>query len=400
LSQQKEGAVVGGLNRNLLLLFAASLAAVVSLQLVQPLFPLFLDSLGASEMEISFVISLSSLASMALMIPVGFLMERVGKKRMLLIGLVIWAVTPVFMGSAGDWRVAAPLYMVYNLAEVFVGPARMAIIAGYAPQGSQATTFSLMSMDWPLGGIVSPPLSGFLAERSGWRLPFLVAAAVMALASVPVLMLGGGEGGGAEEKVRASDVFRREYLSTVSLFFVFSLAFSAGQSVVGTMLPIFLKNQVGLPPSSIGLFFTGSSVLSLLGLVPGGWLADRYGRKRVIVAFLLPIPLIFSAWGVVGDWGALLVLYSLFAGCLSMMGSASFALVSDSFPQELRGAAFSVRMTGFRMGAVVGPLLGGYLYGAVGPVSPFTAAGLLFLVGVPVVYLIKERPMRPLDDGV
>jgi DHA1 family multidrug resistance protein-like MFS transporter len=384
-----------GLNRNLLLLFAASLAAVVSIQLVQPLFPLFLDSCGASEMEISLVISLSSLSTMALMIPVGFLMERVGKKRMLLIGLVIWAVTPVFMGSVGDWRVVAPLYMVYNLAEVFVGPARMAMIAEYASPESQATTFSIMSMDWPLGGIVSPPLSGFLAERSGWRLPFLVAALVMALASVPVLMLGGGEGGGAEEKVRALDVFRREYLSAVSLFFVFSLAFSAGQSVVGTMLPIFLKNQVGLPPSSIGLFFTGSSVLSLLGLIPGGWLADRYGRKRVIVAFLLPIPLIFGAWATVDDWGAMLVLYSLFAGCLSMMGSASFALVSDSFPQELRGAAFSVRMTGFRMGAVVGPLLGGYLYSTVSPVSPFTAAGLLFLIGIPVVYLIKEKPIRP-----
>jgi len=68
-----------------------------------------------------------------------------------------------------------------------------------------------------------------------------------------------------------------------------------GLDVIGTMLPIFLKNQMDLPFSSIGLFFSGSSVLSLLSTVPGGWLADRYGRKRVIVAFLLPIPLIFGA---------------------------------------------------------------------------------------------------------
>ena len=384
------------LDRNLWLLFAVGIVGVVSLQLILPLFPLFLDSHGASEMEISFVISLSSLATTALMIPVGFLMERVGKKRMLLIGLLIWTATPVFIGSARNWRIAAPLYMVYNLADAFVGPARMTMIAEYATPESQATVFGIMSMDWAVGGIVSPPLSGFLAERSGWHLPFKVAAIVMALALVPVLMLEDKKAGGTqEERVSALDIFRREYLATISLFFMFSCALSTGLSVVGTMLPIFLKNQMGLPLSSIGLFFTGSSVLNLLGQVPGGWLADRYGRKRVILAFLLPIPFIFGAWAMVSDWVAMLVLYSLFAGCRSMMGSASLALLSDSFPSELKGAAFSVRMTGFRMGSIVGPLLGGYLYSSLSPKSPFIAAALLFFMGIPLVYLIEEKPKQP-----
>ena len=380
------------LDRNLWLLFAVGIVGVVSIQLILPLFPLFLDSHGASEMEISFVISLSSLATTALMIPVGFLMERVGKKRMLLIGLLIWTATPVFIGSARNWRIVAPLYMFYNIAEVFVGPARMTMIAEYATPESQATVFGIMSMDWSVGGIISPPLSGFLAERSGWHLPFQVAAIVMALSLVPALMLKDKkEGGTQEERVSALNIFRREYLTTISLFFIFACALSTGQSVVGTMLPIFLKNQMDLSLSSIGLFFTGSSVLSLLTQVPGGWLADRYGRKRVILAFLLPIPFIFSAWAMVSDWVAMLVLYSLFAGCLGMMGSASLALMSDSFPSELKGAAFSVRMTGFRMGSIVGPLLGGYLYSSLSPKSPFIAAALLFFIGIPLVYLIKEK---------
>ncbi len=383
------------LDRNLWLLFATGCVGVVSIQLIMPLFPLFLDSHGASEMEISSVISLSGLATTALMIPAGFLMERVGRKRMLLIGLLIWAATPVFMGSAGNWRIVAPLYVVYNIADAFVGPARMTMIAEYATPESQATVFGIMSMDWAVGGIVSPPLSGFLAERSGWHLAFQVAAIFMALALVPALMLKDEKAGGTqEERVSALNIFRREYLATISLFFVLACALSTGQGVVNTMLPIFLKNEMDLSLSSIGLFFTGSSVLSLLGQVPGGWLADRYGRKRVILAFLTPIPFIFGAWAVVSDWVAILVLYSLFAGCLSMMGSASLALLSDSFPSELKGAAFSVRMTGFRMGSIVGPLLGGYLYSSLSPKSPFTAAALLFFAGIPLVYLIKENPRQ------
>jgi len=177
------------LRRNLWLLFAAGCIGVVSIQLVMPLFPLFLESYGASEMEISFVISLSSLATTALMIPISFLMERVGRNWMLLMGFFIWAATPVFMRSAGSWSAVAPLYMVYNIADAFVGPARMTMIAEYSTPGSQATVFGFMSMDWALGRIVSPPLSGFLADRSGWRLSFQVAVIAMALAVMPVLML-------------------------------------------------------------------------------------------------------------------------------------------------------------------------------------------------------------------
>jgi DHA1 family multidrug resistance protein-like MFS transporter len=383
------------LDRNLWLLFAVGLAGVVSIQLIKPLFPLFLDSHGASEMDISFVISLSNLASTALMIPIGFLLERVGKKRMLIIGLLIWTVTPVFMGSTKNWRIVAPLYMFYNLAEAFVGPARITMIAEYSTPESQATVFGIMSMDWSVGGIISPPLSGFLAERSGWHLPFQVAAIFMALSLVPAFMLRDKKAEGTQElRVSALNIFRQEYFTTISLFFIFACALSTGQSVVGTMLPIFLKNQMELSPSSIGIFFTGSSVLSLLSQVPGGWLADRYGRKRVILAFLLPIPFIFSAWAMVNDWVVMLVLYSLFAGCLSMMGNASLALLSDSFPSKLKGAAFSVRMTGFRMGFIVGPLLGGYLYSSLSPNSPFIAAAMLFFIGIPLVYLIKEKPKQ------
>jgi len=382
------------LDRNLWLLFAVGIVGVVSLQLIMPLFPLFLDSHGASEMEISYVISLSSLATTVLMIPVGFLMERVGKKRMLLIGLLIWTATPVFIGSARTWRTAAPLYMVFNLADVFIGPTRMTMISEYATPESQATVFGIMSMDWAVGGIVSPPLSGLLAERSGWGLPFQVAAIVMALSLVPALMIKEKAGATKEERVSALKIFRREHLASISLFFLFACALSTGQSVVSMMIPIFLKNQMELPLSSIGLFFTGSSFLSLLGQVPGGWLADRYGRKRVILAFLLPIPLIFGALAMASDWVVMLVLYSLFAGCLSMMGSASLALMSDSFPSELKGPAFSVRLTGFRMGSIVGPLLGGYLYSSYSPKSPFIAAALLFLTAIPLVYLIKEKPKQ------
>ena len=67
------------LERNLILLFTMGLVAVVGLQLIQPLFPVYLKSLGTSEIEISLVISLSSIAGTALMLPSGYIIDRVGE---------------------------------------------------------------------------------------------------------------------------------------------------------------------------------------------------------------------------------------------------------------------------------------------------------------------------------
>ena len=76
-----------GLRRGLWLLFALNLAVAFSSQFIQPLFPLYLENLNASEVEIGLVISLANIASMLLMIPSGLVMNRIGKKRQLLMSV-------------------------------------------------------------------------------------------------------------------------------------------------------------------------------------------------------------------------------------------------------------------------------------------------------------------------
>jgi len=118
------------LERNLLLLFAMGLVAVVGLQLIQPLFPVYLQSLDASEIEISLVISLSSVVGTALMLPAGYIIDRVGEKKMLLLGILLWAVSTLFIALAKNWRTVAFLYVFHGIAEAFVGPARMTLVLG------------------------------------------------------------------------------------------------------------------------------------------------------------------------------------------------------------------------------------------------------------------------------
>jgi len=379
------------LEKNLLLLFTSGLVAVVGLQLIQPLFPVFLKSLDASEIEISLVISLSSVAGTALMLPAGYIMDRVGERKMFLVGLLLWAGSTLFIALAKNWRTVAFLYIFHGIADAFVGPARMTIISSTSTPATEATVFSLMSLDWSIGGTVAPPVSGYLAEKMGWQVPLLAASAAFFLSVIPALKM--DERASRKIQRESPDTPRTGIVETrlqaAFLYFMFGFLTNSAQSMVGTMLPLFLNNQLSLSTTIIGLFFTAANVLGVFIQVPGGLLADRYSKKRLITLLLLPIPLIYMLWGIVDGWYMYLLIYVLSRGLMSMMGPATLAIVSEVFPEEHKGSAFGLRMAGVRLGSAVGPLIGGYLYGALGPVTPFIGAGVVLLLSIPFIYLLK-----------
>jgi len=270
----------------------------------------------------------------------------------------------------------------------------MAMIAESATPRNRATLFGVMNLAWPISGIFAPTLSGFMIEKYSWSIPFYIAGAILVVSILPTLMLREKDSPVeevSEEKTTAS-LRDPQYFRVIALFFFFHLVMTTGQGIINTVLPLFLKNEMSLSTSNIGLFFTGSSVLTLLTQYPSGMLADRFGRKKLILACIAPIPLLYFAWPYIGDWVILLVIYSLGFGLWSMTWPASLALLSDFVPAELRGSAFGVRMTGTRLGFTVGPFFGGYLYSAIGGGSPFIAAAAFFLLGPILALFLRESP--------
>lgn len=380
------------LNRNLSFLFVLNIAVSFSINLIQPLFPLYLASLDASEVNIGFVIASASLAATALMLPSGMMMDRVGRKRMMLISVILSTFPPFFIALLSDWRVVFPFYIVFNAAFPFFVPARMALIAENATPENRGSMFGLMNVAWPIGGILGPLLSGYLAESYGWGPPFLVCSAINGLSLFPALMISesGREEVAHTEPAGKASLMDRQYLFSMVLFFLFHLATATGLGGVRTILPIYLKNQLHLSTILIGLFFTSSSLLSLITQIPGGWLSDKYGRKRLIIACIIFIPLFFILWNFIDNWVTLLFLHTMAFGLWSLTWPATQALLSDSVPPELIGSAFGVRMTGTRLGFTLGPIIAVYLYSSLSHTSPFLTSSIFFIITIPISLLLKE----------
>jgi MFS family permease len=214
----------------------------------------------------------------------------------------------------------------------------------------------------------------------------------MAASLIPTLRLEEPAAPIEVEQVTAKrpSILDREYLPFMTLIFLFHFLVGMMEGMIGTVLALFLKNQIMISESLIGLFFTASSILILVLQIPSGRLADRYGRKKVLVLSLLPIPLLLGAWLFVDDWLVLLVLYAAASGLRSMTWPSSLALLADFIPSELMGSALGVRMMSMRLGSTVAPVLAVYLYSNVGYRSPFLASAALVALSIVIALAFKE----------
>jgi len=219
----------------------------------------------------------------------------------------------------------------------------------------------------------------------------LFGAAVNTISLLPGLKLGIKKIEKTEIKtIKISELFKPDIFPTLLSFFCFHLLMTTALGGVNLIIPLYLASVYGLTPYRIGWFFTAQSILNLLTQIPSGRLADRYGRKKFIIICILFVPLLYTSWHFLDDWRVLLILNSILFGLWSMTWPGSLALLSESVPTQMIGAAFGVRMTSVRLGFTIGPIIASYFYSNYSSTSPFLAAAIITLLGVLCAFTLKE----------
>lgn len=126
-----------------------------------------------------------------------------------------------------------------------------------------------------------------------------------------------------------------------------------------------------------------------------GVLADKFGRKTMVMRAMFGGSVVIAAMGFISTPGALLVL-RLFQGALTGTVSATNALVSNVTPMRKSSFSLGLLQAAVQGGALVGPLLGGYCADSFGYKLTFTIGGAcMFLAGLLILFLAKEGPVAP-----
>ena len=144
---------------------------------------------------------------------------------------------------------------------------------------------------------------------------------------------------------------------------VFLLAL--GENLWKRFLPKYLE-ALGAPVMAIGLFGTCQDVLDGVYQYPGGWIGDRYGRRRALVFFVVLAMIGYVLYWSAPTWPVVFAGLVFVMAWSSMASPTLFAVVGDALPRERRALGFTVQSILRRIPIAVAPMLGGLAIAAYG----------------------------------
>jgi DHA1 family multidrug resistance protein-like MFS transporter len=171
--------------------------------------------------------------------------------------------------------------------------------------------------------------------------------------------------------------------------------FMVGMTMIMPFMPLYLQ-ELGLKdPHEIatwaGIIFAGNFVTSFLFQPLWGGLADRYGRRVMLLRSGFGMAVVMTLMGFAGNAWQLLLLRML-NGTISGFIPAAVALVSTNTPKEKLGFAMGTLQSGAVAGTILGPLIGGLLAEWIGYRYIFYITGsLLFIASILTLLLVKEK---------
>jgi MFS family permease len=374
---------------------------------VIPLLPLHLtERLGASVKLVGLVVASFALVETFLKAVWGSVADRLGRRPMIIGGLVVSALAPVIMSLLRTAWFFVPLRLVDGAGSSALWPAAAAIIADTTPPHRRATAMGTLNMCFFAGLGLGPALGLYVAGFAGSYVAgfYLASAMLLAAAALAALSLRGlgathrvadvVEIGyhGAPRSPHLEEVLaegRRYPLLPVMLVVAFLQMFGAG--LLAPILVIYAKRVVGLSEHVMGTLFLVLMLSIALVSLPAGRLADRWGKLRAV------------SWGMaltsLGMWALPLspglVVLAPAAGLLgagyAISTPAWHAVISQLAPTGRVGLAIGASQTAQGMGLVLGPLLGGLLWDEVSHQAPFLGAAILLSAGTGLLALAVRR---------
>ena len=331
----------------------------------------------------------------------GYLGDRFGRVRMIVVSLLIWSVVTWATGHARSYGELVAARALMGLSEACYLPAALALIADYHGDRTRSLATGLHQSGLYAGIVMGGVGGGWLGETYGWRSPFtmLGAAGVVYFA-----LLAWGLRRSAKPVAAASTLNLAGSLSKLSRmpgFWRVTLVFSAvglANWLVYTWLPLYLYERFHLTLTSAGFSATFYiQAASFAGILIGGLAADYWGTRHVkgriwVQSFGLAAAAPFLFLIAVANAQALLIV------ALLMFGIGRGIYDSNAMPVLCQIAPAQYRSTGYGVFNFVSCMVGGitaaaagYLKSAIGLGLAFQFAAAILIAAALVLLTVRPR---------
>ena len=403
--------------------YLATLDFIISLGfgLILPLFPLYVLLLGGGGLEVGILFSSFVLTRAILATPFGNLSDRIGRKRLILIGSFLYAFLALLFTVPDTWSGLILVRGLQGVASAMVWPVSEALVIDSCPAERRGASLGKIVMSSNLGMVLGPfvgaglflfaeEVLGFTGANS-YKFPFYITAAVSLAGAILVWAYVTDARLPQEQKRKISfrkllrpDGMDKPGLRNLNLLYANAAMEGFSFSSIGPLMVLFLSDKYELTADVAALVIGIGMGLGALVAYPSGRLADRLGKKKMFVlgGYIAFVGTILIPFG----WVLLAAI--LFLGMRSMAfqvaSPALRAMQADAVPSEIRGRLIGMLESMSNIGSVIGAPVGGLLWDAFsgrdiglswlmdGTMIPFIVSGLMGLFTVSLVLLfVKER---------
>lgn len=369
--------------------------------LLPPLFPMLRDVYGVGFTELGFAITAYSLTTGLTQAPVGFLVDRVGARAILISGLVLESVAFILIGLFPSYTAFIALMVLAGLGNAVFHPANYSILNASVDERRMGRAFSIHTFAGMLGTAMAPVTMIFLISVTDWRNALVLCGMTGLAVAVAVLLNStvlSEDNASTEPGESPDEPFAGSAIKLLfSVPIISGLLFFVGISITSHGIDSFsvstLTVMYGEPLTTVGFVLTAHLFAVPVGVLAGGWVADRVRRHDRVAAgcFVIMASCIFAVAGVPMDLVTIAVLFAI-AGFFSGMVSPSRDMMIRSVtPKGEMGKVFGFVSTGFNIGGIIAPLVFGYILDHAAPASVFWVVGLAALATVATVTFTGQQ---------
>jgi predicted MFS family arabinose efflux permease len=382
----------------LVVLSVASFAVTFNLFIIVPLLPEISDDFGVSiGIGGALAIAFSLIAALGGLV-IGPLIDRSGRRFIILAGLVVFTAASVLSAMAPDFWFLVIARGIAGIGTAGLQSAVFAAVADSFPYSQRSKAMGWVYMGNSVVTIAALPLSSVVSDAFSWRVNFLGLALITAGALLFVWLLLPVDADGEPRRLNVSSTgYRKSLLTvitdrTVGWALGASLVNVARFGLLSTFLSAFFRDVFDLQDSLLGIPPTLLTIGSIPGSAIGGWLGDRHGKRSV------------SAWGRLLEGGLMILLFTgsdwqtaafALVFLIGLVNAAQFmnsqALMTELLP-EARGTVMATFTASVQFGFVAGAFIGGLVIEGLGYAYLGPVAALLAIISVVPFWLHVHEP--------
>jgi len=343
----------------------------------------------------------------------GALTDQIGRKSVIIIGLIVSALTSVGMGLVNKLELFYLMAVITGLFADMAGPARQAMITDLLPEEKRADGFGIMRVFMNLSVAIGPAIGGFLAAKS-----YLLLFGADAVSSIftaiffyflvaETLPQSSQKEEDVEEKSSFADSFKGYATVLKDRAFIIFMGISMVVTIVYMQmygaLPVFLRDVHNIPEAGFGMIMSLNATMVVLLQFA---ITRKIGKRPPMLMMALGAIIYaigFGMYGFVSEYAMFMFAMVIITIGEMVVTPVAQALVAKFSPEEMRGRYMAVFGISWLIPGAIGPLLAGLVMDNGNPLWVWYGSGILAsaaAIGFAIFhryFRADENPVPPVD---